>query len=138
MLINRIDYWINEGDFKLEEIAEKMSIDLQVILDWINNRSQPDLIQAAILSKIINIPIDFLVIDNKELKKDPLDEDIYSLDLSVRVHNLLKRKRINTIGELLDFDLTNIGGLGPKSIEEIRFKLDSFKRELGIGEGNNN
>ena len=57
-----------------------------------------------------------------------LDRTIEELDLSVRSYNCLKRAGINTIADLLDKTIDDLGkvrNLGKKSIDEIEEKLNN-------------
>ncbi|MDO8879295.1 MAG: DNA-directed RNA polymerase subunit alpha [Coriobacteriia bacterium] len=61
-----------------------------------------------------------------------LDTPIEELDLSVRSYNCLKRRGVNTIGQLAECseaDLLNIRNFGAKSIEEVKDKLQA----MGLG-----
>ena len=57
-----------------------------------------------------------------------LERTIEELDLSVRSYNCLKRAGINTIADLLDKTIDDLGkvrNLGKKSIDEIEEKLNN-------------
>ena len=72
---------------------------------------------------------------------DKLDMTIDELDLTVRSYNCLKRRRVNTVGELVDYsieDLIGFRNMGRKSIREVvekvhnlglSFKDDNYKPE---------
>lgn len=68
---------------------------------------------------------------------DKLDMTIDELDLTVRSYNCLKRRRVNTVGELVDYTLEDLMGfrnMGRKSIREVVEKVHnlglSFKDEI--------
>jgi DNA-directed RNA polymerase alpha subunit len=129
MYKNRIAYWTKEKERVHKRLAEICGVSQQTFSSWIKNKTQPDLIQSAVLSKELNIFIDDLVAEEKE-KTDPLNEDIYELDLSQKIYNALKRQSINTIKELIDYDINKIKGLGPKALEEIDNKLNEYRGKM--------
>ena len=68
---------------------------------------------------------------------DKLDMTIDELDLTVRSYNCLKRRRVNTVGELVEYTLEDLMGfrnMGRKSIREVVEKVHnlglSFKDEV--------
>ena len=68
---------------------------------------------------------------------DKLDMPIEELDLTVRSYNCLKRRRVNTVGELVEYtleDLMRFRNMGRKSIREVVEKVHnlglSFKDEI--------
>lgn len=68
---------------------------------------------------------------------DKLDMTIDELDLTVRSYNCLKRRRVNTVGELVEYtleDLMRFRNMGRKSIREVVEKVHnlglSFKDEI--------
>ena len=76
------------------------------------------------------IVVDPVGSDNEEPAVDdgPAKISIDELELSVRAYNCLKRAGINTISDLLDKtidDLGNVLNLGKKSIDEIEEKLNN-------------
>ena len=76
------------------------------------------------------IVVDPVGSDNEEPAVDdgPAKISIDELELSVRAYNCLKRAGINTIGDLLDKTIDDLGkvrNLGKKSIDEIEEKLNN-------------
>lgn len=64
MYKNNIGYWVKERGVKLKYLSDKLGVSYQTVSNWINNRSQPDLTQAAAISELLNVSLDNLV--NKE------------------------------------------------------------------------
>jgi len=76
------------------------------------------------------IVVDPVGSDNEEPAVDdgPAKISIDELELSVRAYNCLKRAGINTIADLLDKTIDDLGkvrNLGKKSIDEIEEKLNN-------------
>lgn len=61
MFKNNIGYWVKKRGVKLKYISEELEVSYQTVSNWINNRSQPDLAQAAIISKLLNVSLNDLV-----------------------------------------------------------------------------
>ncbi|MBO0959575.1 helix-turn-helix transcriptional regulator [Neobacillus sp. MM2021_6] len=61
MYKNNIGYWVKERGVKLKKISEKLGVSYQTVSNWINNRSQPDLTQAAVLADILMVSLEQLV-----------------------------------------------------------------------------
>jgi putative transcriptional regulator len=62
MYKNNIGFWMKERGVKLKYISNNVGVSYQTVSNWINNRSQPDIIQAAIISDLLNVPLEQLVI----------------------------------------------------------------------------
>jgi DNA-directed RNA polymerase alpha subunit len=60
------------------------------------------------------------------------DFPIEELELSIRVHNSLKRVDINYVSQLINnpFNHNSIIGLGPKGVNEIEGKLAAFEKQV--------
>jgi len=61
--------------------------------------------------------------------------DIGNLDLSLRPYTCLKRAKINTIGELLEYsseDLLLLKNFGKRSLEEVQFLLNQIGFQLKV------
>lgn len=66
MYQNNIGFWMNERGVKLKFIQDRLGVSYQTVSNWINNRSQPSIIQAALISEVLNVPIADLVIKKEE------------------------------------------------------------------------
>ncbi len=67
--------------------------------------------------------------------EEKLAMGIEELNLSVRAYNCLKKKGINTVGELVRLkreDLMSLKNFGKKSLEEVEKVLDSLGLSLGM------
>ncbi len=67
--------------------------------------------------------------------EEKLSMGIEELNLSVRAYNCLKKKGINTVGELVRFkkeDLMSLKNFGKKSLEEVEKVLASLGLSLGM------
>jgi DNA-directed RNA polymerase alpha subunit len=51
---------------------------------------------------------------------------VKDLFLSARVHEILRKKKIKTVGALVFTDLGSIKGLGPKALDEIAKEVRRF------------
>ena len=68
--------------------------------------------------------------------EEKLKMGIEELNLSVRAYNCLKKKGINTVGELVKLrreDLMSLKNFGKKSLEEVERVLESLGLSLGMG-----
>lgn len=66
MFINKIGYQADKKGVKHKHLANACGVTIQTFSRWVNNRSQPDLKQSAIIARILDISIDELV----EFKED--------------------------------------------------------------------
>jgi transcriptional regulator with XRE-family HTH domain len=66
MFRNRIDYWIKVRGLKQKFIASQVEVSYQTVSNWRNNRSQPDLKQSYILSRLLNVTLNDLVEEYEE------------------------------------------------------------------------
>jgi len=58
---NRISLIIRENGLKQNHIAKKMKVSEQTFSNWCRNVTQPDLIQAYELSKILGVKMEELI-----------------------------------------------------------------------------
>jgi transcriptional regulator with XRE-family HTH domain len=119
---------IDRSPFNREYIQKHFGKSRNTISNWCTGKSYPSVPQLFELAKLLGCWVDDLYEEIKE-QADPLDEDIYELELSQRVYNAIKRNRINTIRELINLDLQWIK-LGPKALEEIENKLNKYKEKI--------
>jgi transcriptional regulator with XRE-family HTH domain len=63
---NKISYLLKEKGLKQNHVAKKMGVSEQTFSNWCRNITQPDLLQAYVLAKIIGVRIDELIEDNEE------------------------------------------------------------------------
>ena len=81
----------------------------------INNNNQVILTKEKLVENVTNLK----------------HESLKSLGLSNRIIKVLKKVNINFIWDLIDYpypELINIAGLGPKSVEEIKDKLNELEK----------
>ena len=133
-------------DFKIENVYDnENNITERLFLDiWTNGSISPN--QALKSAAQVTIDLFSLLVKNQqETKTNKLKPKVQSisiepytniaieeLQLSVRAYNCLKRARINTIGDLLDYSpekLQELKNFGRKSADEVFIKL---KNKLGI------
>ncbi|PAD67141.1 hypothetical protein CHH83_20585 [Bacillus sp. 7586-K] len=50
---------------KHKYIAKECGVSIQTFSRWVNNHTQPDLIQSAIIAQILNVKLDDLVEEKK-------------------------------------------------------------------------
>ena len=137
---------VQKVNFKIEQIYENSNdISERLLIEiWTNGSITPgDAIkQAAIfVSEFFSSIIENKFSDEIDQHNDKLiaipnnpynNIAIEELQLSVRAYNCLKRARINTIGDLLDYSpekLQELKNFGRKSADEVFIKL---KNKLGI------
>ncbi len=87
----------------------------------------------------IQVGEEVIVEEKEEAVADELEEKlkmgIEELNLSVRAYNCLKKKGINTVGELVRLkreDLMSLKNFGKKSLEEVEKVLSSLGLSLGM------
>lgn len=66
MFTNKISYWSDIKGVKHKHLARECGVSIQTFSRWVNNKTQPDLEKAFILSKLLDIQVDQL----GEFKKD--------------------------------------------------------------------
>ena len=77
--------------------------------------------------------MDILVKTEDDKQQQVLKMAIEEMDLSVRSYNCLKRAGIHTIEDLTkktEDDMLKVRNLGKKSLDEVIFKLESYKLKL--------
>ena len=130
---------------KIENIYETNNITERLLLDiWTNGSLSPqEALESA--SKII-IDLFTLLIQNEninknhqvELKTKSINIEPYTniaieeLQLSVRAYNCLKKAKINTVGDLLQYspeELQELKNFGRKSADEV---FSTLKNKLNI------
>jgi transcriptional regulator with XRE-family HTH domain len=52
---------MKERGVKIKYISDNLRVSYQTVSNWKNNRSQPDLIQAAIISDLLKVPLEQLI-----------------------------------------------------------------------------
>lgn len=140
MPVQKVDFKIEQIYGNSNDISERLVIEV-----WTNGSITPgDAIKQAsiFISKFFNAIIENKFTDdisqnNNDLTlsipKDPYTNiAIEELQLSVRAYNCLKRAKINTIADLLDYSpekLQELKNFGRKSADEVFIKL---KNKLGI------
>jgi DNA-directed RNA polymerase subunit alpha len=80
----------------------------------------------------VELPSEFISEEKKEIseKEKILNKTIEELDFSVRSYNCLKKVKINTLKDLINYPLEEIikvKNLGEKSLNEIKEKVDKYK-----------
>lgn len=66
MYRNRIAYWAAEKGLKHKALAKQCGVSVQTFSSWVNNKTQPDLLQAYQLSKLLGVSMEDLVEGEKE------------------------------------------------------------------------
>jgi putative transcriptional regulator len=66
MYRNRIAYWATEKGMKHKALAKQCGVSVQTFSSWVNNKTQPDLLQAYQLSKLLGVPMEELVEEEKQ------------------------------------------------------------------------
>jgi transcriptional regulator with XRE-family HTH domain len=61
MIKNNIGYWVKKRGVKIKFISKQLNVSYQTVSNWMNNRSQPNLTQAAMLSELLNVTLDDLI-----------------------------------------------------------------------------
>lgn len=137
---------VQKVDFKIENIYDTANnITERVLIDiWTNGSISPkEAIKSA--SQII-INLFTSLINNKDTNQEnPLETEtnsisiepytniaIEELQLSVRAYNCLKKARINTVGDLLQYSpkkLEELKNFGRKSADEV---FSTLKNKLGL------
>ena len=139
MPVQKVDFKIENVYDTANNITERLFIDI-----WTNGSISPkNALESA--SQII-IDLFTLLINNKDTSEDnPLETKTQSisiepytniaieeLQLSVRAYNCLKKAKINTVGDLLQYSpekLQELKNFGRKSSDEV---FSTLKNKLGI------
>lgn len=61
MFSNKIAYWADKKGMKHKYIAKECGVSSVTFSSWVNNKTQPDLKQSAILARIFGITVDELI-----------------------------------------------------------------------------
>lgn len=120
---------INDRGVRLSQ--DKIGFNLKVSRAAISQRMRKI---YSILKKRINVDYCGKLSSEKE-KIFLLSKDIFSLGLSIKAYNLLKKNNINTVEDLVKLsieDLKEIDFLGPKILEDIYEKVLSNGLEFGL------
>nr|YP_009244002.1 DNA-directed RNA polymerase alpha subunit [Sporolithon durum]AMK96244.1 DNA-directed RNA polymerase alpha subunit [Sporolithon durum] len=134
MPTRKFNYIVEEQHISSTSIQEKLFLEI-----WTNGSLSPqEAISegASILTKLVNplTNINFQPIENENKNSDERINDVLieELKLSVRAYNCLKRARIHSISDLLNYsqdELLEIKNFGQKSAEEV---IEALKNRLGI------
>jgi transcriptional regulator with XRE-family HTH domain len=65
MICNRIKYWVKERGLIQKYVAKQIGVSNQTFTRWVNNETQPDLIQSPQLARILIIKLDDLIEGDK-------------------------------------------------------------------------
>jgi transcriptional regulator with XRE-family HTH domain len=60
MFINKIGYQADKKGVKHKHLANACGVTIQTFSRWVNNKSQPDLKQSAIIARRLGVSIDDL------------------------------------------------------------------------------
>ncbi|MGD6894273.1 helix-turn-helix transcriptional regulator [Bacillus infantis] len=61
MFSNKIAYWADKKGMKHKHLAKECSVSSVTFSSWVNNKTQPDLKQSAVLARIFGIPLDDMI-----------------------------------------------------------------------------
>ena len=61
MFINKIGYQADKKGVKHKHLANACGVTIQTFSRWVNNKSQPDLKQSAMIARTLGISIDELI-----------------------------------------------------------------------------
>lgn len=61
MFRNKIWYWADKKGIKHKALAKQCGVSQQTFSNWVNNKTQPDLKQSAVLARILGISLDELI-----------------------------------------------------------------------------
>jgi DNA-directed RNA polymerase subunit alpha len=137
---------VQKVDFKIENVYDNTNnITERLFLDiWTNGSISPN--EALKLGSQVIIDLFSLLLNNKDKKEENQLEPktgslsiepytniaIEELQLSVRAYNCLKKAKINTVGDLLQYSpekLQELKNFGRKSADEV---FSTLKNKLGI------
>ena len=113
------------GHKSADEVAEALK---RLGLDWIKKAEETQQRERPSYSSILEISDGSPLSEENPANQIPTEE----LQLSVRTYNALKRARINSVADLLDYsqeDLLEIKNFGAKSAEEV---IGALQARLGI------
>lgn len=124
-----IEKLIEESGLRKNFVAEKIGVNYRQLRNYETGKSLIPIDKAFKLAALLGVKVDDLY-DYEEVeeeKHEPQIVEIELLNLQPRIFQLLKKRGINTVGDLLNTDLKTIPRLGPKSIQEIEDKLKEIK-----------
>ncbi|RFU70352.1 XRE family transcriptional regulator [Peribacillus saganii] len=61
MFENRVDFWMEQKGLKNKHLAKLCNVSEQTFSKWRQNKTQPNLEQAAIIARELNILVDELI-----------------------------------------------------------------------------
>lgn len=61
MFINKIGYQADKKGVKHKHLANACGVTIQTFSRWVNNKSQPDLKQSAVIARTLDISLDELI-----------------------------------------------------------------------------
>ena len=70
MISNKIAYWADKKGIKHKFLAKECNVSTVTFSSWVNNKTQPDLKQSAMLARMFNISLDDLVEWGIEIKEE--------------------------------------------------------------------
>lgn len=139
MPVQKVDFKIENVYDSSNEITERLFLDI-----WTNGSISPiEALEAAsqvivdLFSSLIN-NTDKTENNRENIKSDSISIEPYNniaieeLQLSVRAYNCLKKAKINTVGDLLQYSperLQELKNFGRKSADEV---FSTLKNKLGI------
>ena len=117
-----LEVWTDGSITAADAIAKSAAI----MIGYLGNFTK--LAHSADVVELEGTPVEVIDSEPQEVQEDdgPAKISIDELELSVRAYNCLKRAGINTIADLLDKTIDDLGkvrNLGKKSIDEIEEKL---------------
>ncbi len=139
MPVQKVDFKIDNIYDSSNNVTERLFLDI-----WTNGSLSPtEALESA--SQIIIDLFSGLIHNKDKTEKDPVDTKsdsmniepynniaIEELQLSVRAYNCLKKAKINTVGDLLQYSpekLQELKNFGRKSADEV---FSTLKNKLGI------
>jgi DNA-binding XRE family transcriptional regulator len=67
---NKIDYWMEQKGGKNNYIAKLCGVSEQTFSKWRKNKTQPDILQGAVIAKALSINVDDLIEWGNQNEKD--------------------------------------------------------------------
>lgn len=61
MFTNKIGFWADKKGVKHKHIAKECGVSIQTFSRWVNNHTQPDLKQSAVIARTLDISLDELI-----------------------------------------------------------------------------
>ena len=87
-----------EARMTQEELASKLCVSRQAVSKWEADKGMPDIENLKVLSKLLNVSIDYLLDDNEDLEltllREPIDLDKMEIDrrFRLKIANLFTNK----------------------------------------------